>query len=497
MKRRISDPFAPFRRSALRATAHDVHCAGAWPARPRRARPGGRAVRDRVHRGTSRRQVRGAGNGGRAARRSHRARIRRTRWLGTGWAWRTPASIRRRRRSKPSIGPWRSTPSSPRPPSPAVTCSTARETPGRRGSPGIRPRRWLPDLALARRAREMIDVPRSPDTSGRDWYADTGMGVEYDTNVFLYPNQGDAPIVGGPGGKRYRPSDPIEDTRFVFYVDGGYRLSSDDHWSVNTYQSFQAGVQARSEDVNYVEYQPSLSVTYEADPITFGLQYTFTLLGLGGDTLSVSHEVEPSVTLREGARSYTRLFYRYTHNDYMDNVASNFDLSGNDHRVGVDQYLMLFDREGICAPGDGVPTGSHLRIGVFRKLHDHRRGDPGAHLRRRQPAAGGRAALGGFRQRQRLQQSQHGVLRDGPDFQPHHRAGAHGRSQERNPHHRGRDRVPRLRGSLERLGAVHLRGEPVDASRRTTTIATSFRFSRTTVSDRRCRATQPPMQGEF
>ena len=197
----------------------------------------------------------------------------------------------------------------------------------------------------------MIDVPRSPDASGRDWYADTGMGVEYDTNVFLYPNQGDAPIVGGPGGKRYRPSDPIEDTRFVFYVDGGYRLASGDHWSVNTYQSFQAGVQARSEDVNYVEYQPSLSVTYEADPITFGLQYTFTLLGLGGDTLSVSHEVEPSVTLREGGRSYTRLFYRYTHNDYMDNVASNFDLSGNDHRVGVDQYLMLFDRKGYARLG--------------------------------------------------------------------------------------------------------------------------------------------------
>ncbi len=229
-----------------------------------------------------------------------------------------------------------------------------------------------PGSALARRAREMVDVPRPPDASGRDWYANAGMGVEYDTNVFLYPNQGDAPIVGGLGGKRYRPSDPIEDTRFVFYVDGGYRLFGDDNWSINTTHSFQAGVQAQSEDVNYVEYRPSLSLLYDADPLTFGLSYTFTLFGLGGEVLSISHEVEPSVTLREGSRSYTRLFYRYTHNDFMDDVGSNFDLSGNGHRVGIDQYLLLFDRRGYARLGvefrrdltDGTEySGSYTTLG--------------------------------------------------------------------------------------------------------------------------------------
>lgn len=208
-----------------------------------------------------------------------------------------------------------------------------------------------PGSLLASRAREMVEAPRPPDRTGRDWYADVGMGVEYDTNVFLYPNQGDAPVVGGIGGRRYRPDDPIPDTRFVFYVDGGYRLFQGDTWSITTGQSFQAGVQARSEDVNYVEYQPSLSFIYDADPVTFGLQYTFTLFGLAGETLFVNHAVEPSLTLREGSRSYTRVFYRYTHNDYMDNVASVFDLSGNDHRVGVDQYLLLFDRRGYARLG--------------------------------------------------------------------------------------------------------------------------------------------------
>lgn len=209
----------------------------------------------------------------------------------------------------------------------------------------------VPGTQLADRAREHIDAPRPPSPAGRKWYADAGMGVEYDTNVFLYPNQGDAPIVGGFAGKRYRPSDPLADTRFVFYVDGGYRLYGNDRWSISAHQAFESGVQTRSEDVNYVQYQPALWVTYDADPMTFALKYTFTYFAYGGDTLFLRHEVEPSVTLREGSRSYTRLSYRYTHNDYRDNVASVFDASGNDHRVAVDQYLVMFDRRGYGRVG--------------------------------------------------------------------------------------------------------------------------------------------------
>jgi hypothetical protein len=62
-------------------------------------------------------------------------------------------------------------------------------------------------------------------------------------------------------------------------VNAGYRFVDDDTWTVGTRQWLRAATQVRTEDVSFIDYSPSLYVNYKADPVTIGLQYTFTLFG--------------------------------------------------------------------------------------------------------------------------------------------------------------------------------------------------------------------------
>ena len=47
---------------------------------------------------------------------------------------------------------------------------------------------------VEREARRQLEMPHARATPARDWDAKAGIGVEYDTNVNLFPNQGDAPL---------------------------------------------------------------------------------------------------------------------------------------------------------------------------------------------------------------------------------------------------------------------------------------------------------------
>ena len=47
---------------------------------------------------------------------------------------------------------------------------------------------------------------------------------------------------------------------------------------------------------------------FSTDHKVIGLQYTFTLFGEGGDMFLLRHEIEPSLTLREGSEAWTRLW---------------------------------------------------------------------------------------------------------------------------------------------------------------------------------------------
>lgn len=207
----------------------------------------------------------------------------------------------------------------------------------------------VPGSRLAERARLRLREGGA-GASGKDWQLTAGMGVEYDTNVFLFPNIGDPPPPA-PGGKAFRPPDHRFDTRFRYYVNGGYRLLTSGRWRVSTRQYFQAATQLRSEDVNFVEYSPSFSIDYESDPVAWGLDYIFTLNGLGGDRFLARHAIQPRLRLQEGDNYYTRLFYRYSHSDFNTGGARMFDRSGHDHRVGIDQFALLFDQRGYARAG--------------------------------------------------------------------------------------------------------------------------------------------------
>jgi hypothetical protein len=205
------------------------------------------------------------------------------------------------------------------------------------------------------------------EDTARDWALRAGLGVEYDTNVFLFPNRGDAPVA--QSGLKFRAPDHRYDTRFVYYLDGSYRLVNRPNWSLILRQALQAVTQVRSEDVNFVSYVPSLSLSYTKNRVSLGMDYTFGLFGLAGDLFLLRHSVEPKLTLREGDRHFTRLFYRFGHSNYHGVGSRTFDRTGHDHRVGLDQYMLLFDRRGYARLGvelrRDVTQGSEYDAGYF------------------------------------------------------------------------------------------------------------------------------------
>jgi tetratricopeptide (TPR) repeat protein len=202
---------------------------------------------------------------------------------------------------------------------------------------------------IAREARRQIEIPGRSARRARDWDLVASLGAEYDTNVLLFPNLGASPLLTS-GARRMHP-DHQHDARLVYYVDGGYRFLNNDRWTLGTRHSFFAATQFRTQDLSLVDYAPSVYVNYKADPLTFGLQYTWTLMGLGGRLFLSRHAVEPSVTIREGESSFTRLYYRYAYSAFHEPSSRNTDRTGNSHIVGLDQYKLLFDGRGFARGG--------------------------------------------------------------------------------------------------------------------------------------------------
>jgi tetratricopeptide (TPR) repeat protein len=203
--------------------------------------------------------------------------------------------------------------------------------------------------AIEREARRQLEIPRRAGRRDRRWDLTATLGAEYDTNVLLFPNLGASPATAN-GTPRPR-QDHQYDARMVYYVDGAYRFRDDDRWTLGTRHSLYAATQFRTEDLNLVDYSPSLFVNYKSDPVTLGLQYTFTLMGLGGRLFLARNAVEPSVTIREGKSAFTRAYYRYAYSAFHGSSNPNTDETGNSHIAGLDQYKLLFDQRGYVRAG--------------------------------------------------------------------------------------------------------------------------------------------------
>ncbi|OGP84860.1 MAG: hypothetical protein A2Y95_09270 [Deltaproteobacteria bacterium RBG_13_65_10] len=200
---------------------------------------------------------------------------------------------------------------------------------------------------VEREARRQLEVPRRV-AAHPDWDLSASLGAEYDTNVLLFPNLGDAPP--RPDG-RTGPIDHRRDARFIYFLNGGYRFVNNDAWALGTRQTLYAATQFRTEDVSLVDYSPSFYVNRKTERATFGLEYMFTLFGLRGSAFLTRHRLEPSVTVREGSTGFTRAFYRYDASIFQTPGDRHLDRSGSTHTVGIDQYVLLFDRRGYARAG--------------------------------------------------------------------------------------------------------------------------------------------------
>ena len=210
----------------------------------------------------------------------------------------------------------------------------------------------------------------------RHWDLAASLGTEYDTNVLLYPNLGASPPLPATFGQRGAPAPPRDhrhDARTVYYVEGGTKYKATDRLELGTRQSLYATTQFRTSGTDVVHYAPSAYASFKVDPWLVGLQYTYTLFALGGEVFLSKQEVEPSVTLREGNQAFSELYYRYGRHSYRGSVNEmnpNTDQDGDYHRVGFDQYALLFDKRGYARVGAefsrNLTQGTEFDASYFR-----------------------------------------------------------------------------------------------------------------------------------
>lgn len=170
----------------------------------------------------------------------------------------------------------------------------------------------------------------------KPWGLDAALGMQYDTNVILGPDN--MPLPQGISGK--------SDWRGVGYLKGQYNFKAETAPEFNgslSYSGYQS-LHTRLSDFNISQHAAGLDATFNISrKATLKGTYNFEYVWVGGDSYDYAHTLTPSLIINEGDGLSTVVHYTYSKSHFMnaDLFPDNSDRTGFNHSSGITQYVPL------------------------------------------------------------------------------------------------------------------------------------------------------------
>jgi tetratricopeptide (TPR) repeat protein len=183
-----------------------------------------------------------------------------------------------------------------------------------------------PQHPLGDSAQRLRDQIRQPEPE-RDWTLALSAGGEYDSN----------PLVAGETITRK------DDYRGVWRARGTYRVYENGDFSLSTGAEGYWSIHHEEDDVDLQTYLGFVSANQVIGPVLLGLKYDFIYTFIDfDDPFRMANRVTPSVSVREGDIGLTQLYYQFQAFSFQQGSATPaLDLDGNEHFVGLSQYIFL------------------------------------------------------------------------------------------------------------------------------------------------------------
>ena len=190
-----------------------------------------------------------------------------------------------------------------------------------------------PASSVAQSAREFLAQLETPGKKAKRWDLTISTAYQYDSNVTL--------LAGGsalPAGISRKG-----DSRFLFYLRGGYRFLETQDWSLGAAYSLYQSLHVELHSFNVQNHQASAFLVYRRPGMQLRIPYEFNFALVGGDTFLRSNAVTPTLTIPESSRTFTELQYGFTSQDFVNTsqFPTNNDRDGINNRVGISQSVVL------------------------------------------------------------------------------------------------------------------------------------------------------------
>ena len=183
-----------------------------------------------------------------------------------------------------------------------------------------------PQHPLAQSAQRLRDEIRQPEPE-RPWNLSLSAGGEYDSN----------PLVAGETVPR------VDDYRGVWRARGSYRLFESGGFTLSAGGEGYWSVHHKQDEVDLQTYLSFVNASYSVGPVLLGLNYDFVYTFIDfDDPFRMVNRITPSVSVREGDIGLTQLYYQFQQfSFFLNDQSPALDLDGQEHFVGLSQYLFL------------------------------------------------------------------------------------------------------------------------------------------------------------
>lgn len=196
------------------------------------------------------------------------------------------------------------------------------------------------DLAVS--AQEYLNELKKVPKAQKKWDLSLSLGVQLDSNVILEPSDSRAAA---------EIADE-EDTRYLIYFTGGYRLSDREPWHVGTGYSFYQSIHQDLEEFDTTSHDLRVYGWYNRERYQARLHYNYNYILVGDNKYLSLHGVNPLLNILWEKKQMTQLQYRFQSKDFLDSdqFPANSQRDGNNHLIGLTQFY-FFAKEGNLRTG--------------------------------------------------------------------------------------------------------------------------------------------------